>query len=360
MRNRLEFDGTAQNHCDPRHGHIPGARNLSIETILECRSAVAVRALVGVAGRNRDRRLLPRRHALGVRGRRPAGGGVRRAELRRILARVVARRVAASGALGVRRLEERRRQPPAVVVPALDPLLGGSRGTPPPGPAARPSPRPSRHAPSGGSPRRGTGGPTRAPRRGTPAGRRRCARAPCRPRGRRRCSCATGTPPFSRGSTPRTGSSAPAGVSSTSNQPISGSRAGPTSASAARASICPPRHTPITGTSPASASRRKSSSRPSQPNCSSWSGCIEPPKTITAPYERGGCGAPPSGTTQRSSSCPDASATSSKIPPGTLGPCVIESTRIGLDSNGALCMDRRCLFTLPVPGTVNARNVTEA
>jgi thiosulfate/3-mercaptopyruvate sulfurtransferase len=47
VRNQLEFDGVAQNHCDPRHGHIPGARNLSIDTILECRSAVAVRALVG-------------------------------------------------------------------------------------------------------------------------------------------------------------------------------------------------------------------------------------------------------------------------------------------------------------------------
>ena len=47
VRTALEFDGVAENHCDPRHGHIAGARNLSIETILECRSADDVRRLVG-------------------------------------------------------------------------------------------------------------------------------------------------------------------------------------------------------------------------------------------------------------------------------------------------------------------------
>src|SRR5207249_4366917 len=41
----------------------------------------------------------------------------------------------------------------------------------------------------------------------------------------------------------------------------------------------------------------------------------------------GACGAPPSGTTQRSSSWPAASTTSSKTPPGALGPWVTESTR---------------------------------
>ena len=48
VRTQLEYDGTAGAWCDPRHGHIPGARNLPLETILEARSAEEVRALVGL------------------------------------------------------------------------------------------------------------------------------------------------------------------------------------------------------------------------------------------------------------------------------------------------------------------------
>ena len=48
VRTVLEFDGTARNSCDPRHGHILGARNLPIEDLLVCRSAEEVRALVGL------------------------------------------------------------------------------------------------------------------------------------------------------------------------------------------------------------------------------------------------------------------------------------------------------------------------
>ncbi len=48
VRTPLEFDGTAGAHCDPRHGHIPGAVNLPLERILECRSAEEVRAAVGL------------------------------------------------------------------------------------------------------------------------------------------------------------------------------------------------------------------------------------------------------------------------------------------------------------------------
>jgi thiosulfate/3-mercaptopyruvate sulfurtransferase len=43
-----EFDGTAETSCDPRHGHIPGARNLPLERILECRGTEDVRELVGL------------------------------------------------------------------------------------------------------------------------------------------------------------------------------------------------------------------------------------------------------------------------------------------------------------------------
>ena len=48
VRTRSEFDGTAATHCDPRQGHIPGAVNLPLERILECRSAADVRELVGL------------------------------------------------------------------------------------------------------------------------------------------------------------------------------------------------------------------------------------------------------------------------------------------------------------------------
>jgi thiosulfate/3-mercaptopyruvate sulfurtransferase len=47
VRTRPEFDGTARTHCDPRHGHLPGALNVPLERILECTSAAQVRALVG-------------------------------------------------------------------------------------------------------------------------------------------------------------------------------------------------------------------------------------------------------------------------------------------------------------------------
>ena len=49
VRTPLEFEGTAEAHCDPRHGHIPGAVNIPLEQILECRSANEVRELVGLS-----------------------------------------------------------------------------------------------------------------------------------------------------------------------------------------------------------------------------------------------------------------------------------------------------------------------
>ena len=51
VRTRLEFEGVAGAHCDPRHGHISGAVNVPLERLLECRSAAEVRELVGLPER---------------------------------------------------------------------------------------------------------------------------------------------------------------------------------------------------------------------------------------------------------------------------------------------------------------------
>jgi thiosulfate/3-mercaptopyruvate sulfurtransferase len=48
VRTPAEFEGIARAHCDARHGHIPGARNLPLERLLESTSAVQVRSLVGL------------------------------------------------------------------------------------------------------------------------------------------------------------------------------------------------------------------------------------------------------------------------------------------------------------------------
>ena len=48
VRTGPEFEGSAGAPCDPRHGHIPGARNLPLHRLLESRSAEEVRALVGL------------------------------------------------------------------------------------------------------------------------------------------------------------------------------------------------------------------------------------------------------------------------------------------------------------------------
>ena len=48
VRTTLEFEGVAGAHCDPRQGHIPGALNIPLERILECRSAVDVRGVIGL------------------------------------------------------------------------------------------------------------------------------------------------------------------------------------------------------------------------------------------------------------------------------------------------------------------------
>ena len=47
VRTRHEFEGLAGAQCDPRQGHIPGAVNLPLDRILECRGIEDVRELVG-------------------------------------------------------------------------------------------------------------------------------------------------------------------------------------------------------------------------------------------------------------------------------------------------------------------------
>jgi thiosulfate/3-mercaptopyruvate sulfurtransferase len=48
VRTALEFDGTARTSCDPRHGHIAGARNLPLEDILACTNVEEVLTIVGL------------------------------------------------------------------------------------------------------------------------------------------------------------------------------------------------------------------------------------------------------------------------------------------------------------------------
>jgi thiosulfate/3-mercaptopyruvate sulfurtransferase len=49
VRTRPEYEGLAGAQCDPRQGHIPGAVNVPLDRLLECRSAEEVRALVRLA-----------------------------------------------------------------------------------------------------------------------------------------------------------------------------------------------------------------------------------------------------------------------------------------------------------------------
>ena len=51
VRSPQEFAGSAGYECDPRRGHIPGARNLPHDELLACRCAEDVRVLVGLPER---------------------------------------------------------------------------------------------------------------------------------------------------------------------------------------------------------------------------------------------------------------------------------------------------------------------
>jgi thiosulfate/3-mercaptopyruvate sulfurtransferase len=49
VRSLAEYTGAFGAPCDPRQGHVPGARHLEVTTLLDARSAEEVRALVGEA-----------------------------------------------------------------------------------------------------------------------------------------------------------------------------------------------------------------------------------------------------------------------------------------------------------------------
>jgi 3-mercaptopyruvate sulfurtransferase SseA len=48
VRTEDEFTGARGKPCDPRQGHIPGARHLELSRIVNCETPDDVRALVGV------------------------------------------------------------------------------------------------------------------------------------------------------------------------------------------------------------------------------------------------------------------------------------------------------------------------
>jgi thiosulfate/3-mercaptopyruvate sulfurtransferase len=48
VRTEGEYGGTRGNACDPRQGHIPGARNLDITELMRCETVEQVVELVGL------------------------------------------------------------------------------------------------------------------------------------------------------------------------------------------------------------------------------------------------------------------------------------------------------------------------
>jgi thiosulfate/3-mercaptopyruvate sulfurtransferase len=46
VRTEAEYSGARGNACDPRQGHIPGARNLDVAELARCETAEDVQALV--------------------------------------------------------------------------------------------------------------------------------------------------------------------------------------------------------------------------------------------------------------------------------------------------------------------------
>ena len=46
VRTAPEYDGTRGSPCDPRQGHLPGARNLDVGALAQCETVEQVRELV--------------------------------------------------------------------------------------------------------------------------------------------------------------------------------------------------------------------------------------------------------------------------------------------------------------------------
>ena len=104
VRQDEEYRGKSGYPCDPRQGHIPGARHLEAgELFAAPGTPLAPRGDQG-AGRSprgrRDRRVLPLGLALGGRGDGAPLGRLPGAELPRLVARVVTPRRPAGRALG--------------------------------------------------------------------------------------------------------------------------------------------------------------------------------------------------------------------------------------------------------------------
>ncbi len=201
------------------------------------------RAARAARGR-RARLLLPLRLALRARDGDPLLARLPRRELPRLLARVVAGRRRCQP----RRARPRRERPSRGFGRARSSRRSarGSRRAARPRRRRRRDPPRATTRPARPAPRDGTGRPT-PDRAGTPGGRHGCARARRRRPGGRACSGATGRRRTGDGSDSATGSAAPASVTSTWNQPTSGSADRKTRAPAARAISCEPRQTPSIG-----------------------------------------------------------------------------------------------------------------
>ena len=115
VRSPGEFDGEAGYPCDARQGHLPGARNLDLQLLLAAADDSAIRALVGAP---EGAEVIAYCHS----GSRSAmavellsGGRLRRAQLRRLLARVGAAepRPTRSSKEGPRQRDEGRPVPAA-------------------------------------------------------------------------------------------------------------------------------------------------------------------------------------------------------------------------------------------------------
>ncbi len=49
VRTAGEYDGTLGSPCDPRQGHLPGARHVDVGALAQCETRAQVRDLVGLA-----------------------------------------------------------------------------------------------------------------------------------------------------------------------------------------------------------------------------------------------------------------------------------------------------------------------